>query len=89
MAKLYTCDAVRKLIDQYIENGGDVVEIQEGCLGYGLTICYGDGLKTSVIQEVALNCWSSAHTIRMYNSMPKKYAEMIRKFEEKEAELYA
>ena len=77
--KLYTCSAIKDLMDKYIAKGGKMVEIKPGCLGYGLTILYGDGLKTAVIQEVPLNEWSSAHKLRMYNKMPEKYKEMIYK----------
>lgn len=73
----YTFESIEKLIQQYYERGGEVVEVVSGCLGYGTTICYGDGLKTAVIQERYVNEWSSTHTIRMYNKMPKKYADMI------------
>ena len=75
--KLYTCSAIKDLIDKYIEKGGKMFEIKPGCLGYGLIILYGDSLKTAVIQEVPLNEWSSAHKLRMYNKIPKKYKEMI------------
>lgn len=78
--KLYDCTAVSNLIQQYMEKGGDLVQIKEGSLGYGFCILYGDGLKTTVIQEVYINCWSSGHKIRMYNKMPKKYADMIEKY---------
>lgn len=55
-------------------------------LGLGLQICHGDGLKTAVIREIPRNEWTSWHTIRMYNKMPKKYAKMIeRKLQEEEA----
>lgn len=74
---LYTCSAVENLISRYVENGGEIVTVQEGVLGYGLTICYGDGLKTAIITEVCLNEWSSAHKIRLYNKMPKKYELML------------
>ena len=76
MANLYSCTAVEKLINQYAEKGGECYQIEEGSLGYGQMILYGDGLKTAVITEVYLNEWSSGHKIRMYNKMPKKYAEL-------------
>lgn len=84
MSKLYTCEAVENLVQRYADKGGEVTEIEEGCLGYGFLILHGEGLKTAVVKEVYLNEWSSAHTIRMYNKCPKKYAKMI---EEKEMEV--
>ena len=81
MAKLYTYEAVTKIIDKYISKNGEVTEIEEGVLGYGLLMLHGEGLKTTIIKEVPLNSWSSAHTIRMYNKCPKKYAEMLERKE--------
>jgi hypothetical protein len=76
--KHYTLSAVEDLINRYVERGGEVaIEIVEGSLGYGTTICFGDGLKTAVIQERFQNEWSSSHTITMYNKMPKKYQLML------------
>jgi hypothetical protein len=74
----YTLKAVEDLINRYVERGGEVaIEIVEGSLGYGTTICFGDGLKTAVIQERFQNEWSSTHTITMYNKLPKKYQLML------------
>ena len=83
-AKLYALSAVRQTIDAWIEAGGQVDTVQEGTLGYGLTICHGDGLKTAVITEVYLNSQSSAHKIRFYNEMPKKYQAMLDNLEREE-----
>ena len=76
--KHYTLEAVENLINKYVQNGGEVaIEVVEGSLGYGTTICYGKGLKTAVIQERFENCWSSSHTITMYNKLPKKYQDIL------------
>jgi len=76
--KHYTLSAVEDLINRYVERGGEVViEIIPGSLGYGTTICFGDGLKTAVIQEHFENAWNSTHTITMYKKMPKKYQLML------------
>lgn len=77
--KYYDLESCEKLIDNYIEKGGEVVTLQEGCLGLGLIVCYGHNLKTTVIKEIPINEWSSVHKIRMYNKMPKKYEDMIEK----------
>jgi hypothetical protein len=76
--KHYRLSAVEDLINRYVERGGEVaIEIVQGSLGYGTTICFGDGLKTAVIQERFQNEWSSTHTITMYNKLPKKYQLML------------
>lgn len=77
MATMYTLTACENLIQKFIDNGGEVATLEEGILGLGLTMCYGDGLKIAIIREVYLNEWSSGHTIRMYNKMPKKYEQML------------
>lgn len=76
---IYSNKVVQDVIDNYIKKGGEVIEAIEGCLGYGTTICIGDGLKSTIIQEVFLNSWSSGHTIRMYNKLPKKYEKLLSK----------
>ena len=82
----YTLEACMNLSRKYYEQGGVIDEIEEGVLGLGLRILHGDGLKTAVIREVPRNEWTSWHTIRMYNKMPKKYTKMIeKKLQEEEA----
>ena len=76
---LYTCDSVGRLINQYIEAGGEILQMSEGVLGHGDLLLYDTKgkLKTIVIHEVYLNPWSSAHTVRKYNRCPKKYKDLI------------
>lgn len=77
---LYSLETVNELIDRYMEAGGDFITLEEGSLGYGLSICYGEGLKTAVIKEIHLNEWSSGHTIRLYNKTPQKYEKLIERY---------
>lgn len=86
MGKLYTCGAIEGLAEKYVNKGGELVTIEEGTLGYGLSILLGDGLKTTVIQEVPLNEWSSAHKVRMYNKTPQKYFKMLKKLDSESEE---
>ena len=74
---LYSYRDAEKLMNRYIDQGGDIHILDEGSLVYGLVICEGEGLKTAVIREVYLNPWSSAQSIRLYNKTPKKYEKMI------------
>jgi len=72
--KLYTNNAVDKIVQQYIDKGGEIEVKKEGCLAsYGLAICSGNGLKFCVIKEKYLNEWSSGNTIQLFNKLPKKY----------------
>lgn len=75
--ELYCSTAVENLINKYIKKGGTATTIEEGVLGWGTVICHGQNLKTSIIKEVFINEWSSAHTIRMYNKCPKKYLKHL------------
>ena len=77
--KVYNLKNTTEFINKYIDNyEGQSQEVKEGSLGYGTTILYdGKNAKTFVIQEVFLNEWSSGHTIRGYNKMPKKYEKLL------------
>lgn len=78
MRKFIDCDGIERLMNKYLELGGEVYdELVPGTLGYGTTVMVADGYKSAVIQEHYQNCWSSYHTIRMYNRLPKKYAQLI------------
>ena len=77
--KLYDLTTCEKLINNYIEQfNGEYYQIYEGSLGLGKIVLYnGNGRKSIIIEEVYLNEWSSAHKIRMYNDLPKKYEKLI------------
>lgn len=75
-----TLAQVEDLISLYLEKGGYLVTLQEGSLGYGLTLLVDSddvGLKTFVIKEYSAGQWSCTHTVRGYNKMPAKYAKML------------
>lgn len=68
MAKnLYSYKAVDELRERLVnEHGYDVVQLSEGVLGSGSFVCLAPDEKhyNFVVREVALNEWSSAHTVR-------------------------
>lgn len=74
--KLYSTTAIDQLIQRYLDHNGEIITLEEGTLGYGLMLLIAPGYKTTVVKEVALNCWNSAHKVRMYNRCPKKYLAM-------------
>lgn len=78
--KTYSLNSIKKLMNQYIDKGGQVIELTEGVLGHGTTVCFGEKLKFCVIQERFETSWSSTHTIRLYNKMPKKYELLLNNF---------
>lgn len=71
---------VNRLIEMYNEHGGTCIQTDEGCLGAGDWILTGDGLKTTIIKEIALNEWSTTHTVRQYRKIPQKYQKIIENF---------
>ena len=79
MKNWYTLESCNNLMQKYYDKGGTCVTVREGSLGLGTVVCYGDNLKTSIIQEHFVNSWSSVHTIRMYKKMTKKYEELVNK----------
>jgi len=75
--RTYNLESLDKLTNLYLSKGGQVIELIEGVLGYGTTVCFGDNLKFCVIQERFETSWSSTHTIRLYNKIPKKYESLL------------
>ena len=73
----YSLNACENLIQRYVERGGEIITLKEGCLGLGLMLLCGHNLKTTIINEVYLNAWNCGHTIRKYNKMPNKYEKML------------
>ena len=81
MVREVDCNSIQALVKLYISKGGEMIELEEGVLGWGLTVLYSFELplKTIIIKEECVNGWSSRHTVRCYKKMPKKYEIMIEK----------
>ena len=77
--KHYTLKACESLIERYVnEYKGELKELEEGVLGLGVVLLHsGINAKTIVIRERFETSWSSTHTIRKYNKIPKKYERLI------------
>jgi len=77
--KKYSLQQCEKIIDRYInERNGELTQIEEGCLGLGFLILHdAPKTKTVIIQEYFITSWSSGHTVKMYNKIPKKYQKLI------------
>lgn len=77
----YMTSSVGRLIAEYLDAGGQMLQMREGVLGHGDVLLYDDAgkLKTYVICEVAINEWSSGHKVRGYNRMPEKYRALLDK----------
>lgn len=68
---LYTTSSVGRLIAEYLDAGGQMLQMREGVLGRGDVLLYD--------REVAINEWSSGHKVRGYNRMPEKYRALLDK----------
>lgn len=81
--KHYTLASCEQLIYKYLHDfGGNIMEINEGCLGLGTILLYGaEGKKSYLINEVYVSAWNSSHTVKTYNKLPKKYLKLIESFE--------
>ena len=82
--KYISIEQIKDLINRYVKNGGEVVEVIQGTLGYGTTLLLNNGhnLKEFVIEEYYLNEWSSGHRLLTYNKgISKKYQDMLEKYE--------
>ena len=55
MNNWYTLESCNNLMKKYYAKGGNCVTVCEGSLGLGTVVCYGDNLKSSVIQEHFVN----------------------------------
>ena len=75
----YSLKVCETYIDKYInEYNGEALIINEGVLGLGTILLHGaKGKKNVLINEYFISAWTSGHSIRMYNKIPKKYKNLI------------
>lgn len=78
--KTYNLSSCETLITNYIKYGGTSTVLSEGVLGLGTVLLHSAaGKKTILIKEFFINSWTSGHSVRMYNKVPKKYQTIIDK----------
>lgn len=76
--KMYQLSEVEKLIQSYVADRGELSTIEEGVLGLGKAILHNrSGHRVVIITEIPISAWSSAHKIRMYSKMPRKYEKIL------------
>jgi hypothetical protein len=87
---LYDLQDCYDLINRYTDLNGEVFEIEQGSLGLGVIFLKAENCKWCIIEEVSLNCWSSAHTIKLRKKLSKKDEKRLedaeRRIEEEELE---
>lgn len=75
---VYSNDAIRQLIETYLfYYNGDCITIEEGVLAMGHLLLIAKNKKAIIIKEVYLNDWNSGNSVRMYNTLPKKYEKYL------------
>lgn len=73
--KLYNLETINKFIADLTDLDYQLVEIQEGTLGYGEILMLAPDEETMyhyVITERYLNEWSSAHSVRRVGKLSKR-----------------
>lgn len=74
--KRYSIKECEDVLDKYTQLGGEIYTVEEGSLGLGTILGIGCE-KAIVIEEHYGNCWSSYHTITVYDELPEKYQELL------------
>ena len=74
--KLYTNEAVQKVLDLYQQREGYEAAYMSGSLLDDI-VATAIGCKTMVAREVFVNEWTSAYSIRFYNECPRKYRKLL------------
>ena len=79
MKKLYNLSVVENLIEGLMEKGYECIQLEEGCLGIGYWVCVApsENYYNFIVQEVPLNCWSSAHTITRKGRLSKEIQKRL------------
>ena len=77
--KMYSSSTVDKMIGFLADHGYDIITVEEGTLGHGHLICLAPDDKhyNVEVKEVALNCWSSAHTVRNFDKISARIARLL------------
>ena len=88
--KIDISKSVSKIIDFYLELGGEAFEIEEGCLGFGVVVLAGVTDKSYKITEYYKNYGFSGHTLERISNeeesslIDEMYARWAREEEEEE-----
>ena len=66
----FSCSEIADLIDKCEKIGYSAETLEEGVCGYGKIVLWApEGYKNMIIREVALNSWSSAHTVERFTAV--------------------
>ena len=82
MKNVYTLESIDNLINKCTEKGYGIETCRDGVLGYGKIVLVSPDDKhwNFVIEEVYLNSWSSAHSVRRCREISKRLQAEIEKY---------
>ena len=77
--KKYSTSAIGQMVEFLSNHGYDIITVEEGTLGWGHLICLAPDDKhyNVEVKEVALNCWSSGHTVRNFAKMSDRIEKLL------------
>lgn len=83
--KVFTISSVEKATSHLLDEGYALHTMEEGCCGLGnyiLTPPDEERMYAFVIEETALNCWTSGQTVRRFQTknIPQKFWDRVEKF---------
>lgn len=82
--KIYS-NLENEIINYYETHENAQCYIITGCLLDNYILISSNG-TCAIVKERYVNCWTSGHTFRKYNQLPKKYMEVIKLLENDEEE---
>lgn len=84
MKNLYTLEAINRLIDDCMKHGFSMETCRDGVLGFGkIVLVAPPGYWNFVIEEIPLNEWSSAHSVRKCREISKRLQMEIDSYDER------
>lgn len=82
--KYISNNQIDNLLENYEQAGGEIIQLEEGSLGYGLIALVNNGLnlKQFIIEERFENEWSSEHVLYTYakRNIAKRYLKLIEQY---------
>lgn len=77
--KTYSCSVIADFLEVLTRDGYSLKTVKEGILGYGHIIALAPSAEWQnvEIKEIALNEWSSAHTVRGFRKISKRIQDLL------------
>lgn len=76
--KMYPASAIDQLLKKAREIGYEILTVEEGTLGHGITYLIAPtGYYNYIIEEHYINCWNSGHTVSRRKNITAKMRKNI------------